>query len=482
MFVGREEQLKDLKALCEKRISSLVTCRGRRRIGKSTLIREFARQIKSCFIHLEGIRPQKGYANETELTAFHDQLSVQTDRELPIPRSWTEAFVQLDKCIRNNQRTVVLIDEISWFGHYDPTFADTVKVCWDNYWKNHDKLIVVLCGSVSSWIKDNIVDNSSFLGRRSLDVIVRELPLAQCVAFWGEKSKRLSAREIVDVLSITGGVPRYLEEINPSLSAAENIKRLCFTPNGILRTDFDDMFKDVITHQRNFSGNVLKTLVDGPKTVTEISKSIGMQKGGRVSDALDRLVEAGLVSDDTGKNPETGKAIAYHRYRLKDNYARFYLKYIDPVKTMIDNGSYAFKSLEALEHWNSVLGLQFENLIVNNYRELIPHLHLQDVLLTSAAPFRKTPVPSRKTRGCQVDLLIQSRRTTCVVEIKRKNEITRSIISEVADKVNAIKRPKDISIKTALVYSGCLAPIVEADGYFDAIIPIESLLGLQTFS
>ena len=480
MFIGREDQLNDLKALCQKKTSSLVTCRGRRRIGKSTLIAEFARQTKARLIRLEGLRPNKDYTNETELTAFHDQLSAQTGRAQPIPKNWTEAFVLLDRCIRERERTVVLLDEISWFGHFDKTFADTVKVCWDNYWKRHDKLIVVLCGSVSSWIRENIVDNSSFLGRRSLDLIVRELPLAHCVAFWGKKATRLATREIIDILSVTGGIPRYLEEINPSLSAAENIKRLCFTPNGILRTDFEDMFNDVITHQRSFADRVLRSLVDGPRTISEISASLSTERGGRVTDTINRLVESGFVAADAGKDPETGKDLARQRYRLKDNYARFFLKYIAPVKTMIDSGRYAFASLDTLENWNTILGLQFENLIVNNYSELIPHLHLGSVLLTSAAPYRKSPVPSRNQKGCQIDLLIQSRRTTYIVEIKRKNEIDRSIITEVDEKAKRLKRNKDISIKTALVYSGSLAPIVEADGYFDAIVPVESLLGLPS--
>lgn len=478
MFIGREDQLNDLKALCQKKTSSLVTCRGRRRIGKSTLIAEFARQAKARLIRLEGLRPSKDYTNETELKAFHDQLAAQTGRAQSVPQNWTEAFVQLDRCIRNTERTIVLLDEISWFGHFDKTFADTIKVCWDNYWKRHDRLIVVLCGSVSSWIRENIVDNGSFLGRRSLDLIVRELPLAQCVAFWGKKADRLATREIIDILSVTGGIPRYLEEINPSLSAAENIKRLCFTPNGILRTDFEDMFNDVITHQRSFADRVLRSLVDGPRTISEISSLLSTERGGRVTDTINRLVESGFVAADAGKDPETGKDLARQRYRLKDNYARFFLKYIDPVKTMIDNGRYAFTSLDTLENWNTILGLQFENLIINNYSELIPHLHLGSVLLTSAAPYRKSPVPSRNQKGCQIDLLIQSRRTTYIVEIKRKSEIDRSIITEVDEKVKRLRRNKDVSIKTALVYSGSLAPIVDADGYFDAIVPVEALLGL----
>lgn len=478
MFFGREDQIRNLEALCAKRVASLVTCRGRRRIGKSTLIEEFARRIGARFIRLEGVRPQPGFGNSHELKAFAEQLAVQTRRAVARLENWTEAFVRLDAAIPRSGRTVVLIDEVSWFGHYDPMFAETVRICWDGYWKKHDNLIVVLCGSVSSWVKDNVVDNASFLGRRSLDVVVRELPIVECVKFWGEKAERTSPREILDVLAVTGGVPRYLEEIDPSASAAENIKRLCFTPNGVLRTDFDDMFADVIEKQPGFTAKVLRTLLDGPRTATEASKALETEKGGRISDAMERLAEAGIVSSDSGKNPETGKDAKERRYRLKDNYARFFLKYIAPVKSMIDDGRYAFQSLDMLENWDAVMGLQFENMVVNNYGELLPFLHLSGALLTSAAPYRKQAVPSKNRKGCQIDLLLQSRRTIYVVEVKRMNEIGRGIIDEVDRKVRCLTRPPNVSIKTALVYDGNLAPVVVADGYFDAIVPFRKLLGL----
>jgi len=311
-----------------------------------------------------------------------------------------------------------------------------------------------------------------------MDIVVKELPLAQCAKFWGRRANRIDTREIVDVLAVTGGVPRYLEEINPSLSAAENIKRLCFTPNGVLREDFDAMFHDVIANQPTFTGKVLRCLVDGPQSTVGIAKKLNLEKSGRVSSAVDRLVEAGIVSPDYGKNPETGASVKERRFRVKDNYSRFYLKYIEPVKAMIDDGRYEFYSLETLEGWDTVMGLQFENLVVNNYGALIPYLHLENVLLISAAPYRKMPVPSLRQKGCQIDLLIQSRRTVYIVEVKRSSEIGRSIIEEVDAKVRCLKPRPNVSIRTALVYDGHLAPIVEADGYFDAIIPFGKLLGL----
>ena len=198
-----------------------------------------------------------------------------------------------------------------------------------------------------------------------------------------------------------------------------------------------------------------------------------------MSAALIRLEEAGLVSSDAGKNPETGEELRELRYRLSDNYARFYLYYIEPLKDIIDRDGYEFTALDTLENIDVFMGLAFENLVVNNFRELIAPLHLSGALLTSASPYsRRGSSKSRGRKGCQIDLLLQTRKALYIVEAKRKREIKRSVIDEVDDKVRAIKRRPGLSIKTALVYEGQLSPLVQADGYFDAIISFSHLIGL----
>ena len=479
MFFGREDVFAKLDSLIGKRVASLVTCRGRRRIGKSTLIERFAKNNGARFIKLEGVRPGKMTSNASELRSFAEQLSLQTDAESSLPDNWLSAFKRLNREISDHELTVVLLDEISWMGHYDDLFADTIKIAWDNMWKKHDRLIVVLCGSVSSWIKEKLVDNASFVGRRSCDLVIRELPLKECVKFWGREVERIDLQEIVDVLSVTGGVPRYLEEIDPRLSASENIRRMAFSRDGVLRNDFDDMFADVITRQPTFTAQILRCLVDGPRSAVEVCRQLKIEKGGRVSDALGRLVEAGFAMSDAGRNPETGGALREVRYRLSDNYCRFYLKYIEPIKDVIDRGEYEFAGLDALENLEAVMGLAFENLVVNNYHALVPFLHLNGTVITSASPYiRKGTAGARGRKGCQVDLLIQTRKALCFVEVKRRKEITRDVIEEVQRKIDAVKRPAGMSAVGALVYCGQLSPVVAADGYFSAIIPVRKLLGV----
>ena len=477
-FFGRTELLQQLQDLWGKRVSSLVTCRGRRRIGKSTLVERFAVQSKARFIKLEGLRSQPGMTKDDELASFASQLAAQTSAEDSPPADWLRAFIRLSKEIRPREKTVVLLDEVSWMAYGDPTFSATLKIAWDNHLKKHDRLILVVCGSVSTWIKENIIESGAFYGRRSLDVVVPELPLCECVKFWGNAAERTAMRDIVDVLSVTGGVPRYLEEINPLLSAKENIRKMCFLPKAPLRTDFDEMFADVITRLPRFSEKVLRCLVDGARSVTEIADALGVGKGGNITNAVAQLEESGMIAADSGKNPETGAEVRECRYRLSDNYSRFYLKYIEPNKDAIDSAMFAFNGLEQFAGWNSMMGLQFENLVVNNRRTLLRLLHMDNVLVQSAAPYRKRGGAKSGSAGCQIDLLVQARMSMCVVEIKRQAHIDRDIIDEVREKCRCLAKPRGVSVHTALVHEGEIAPSIEADGFFDAIIPFRRFLGL----
>jgi len=476
MFYGREDLMDQLMGLWSKRVSSLVTCRGRRRVGKSTLIRHFAEKSHARFIKIEGERPDSMTTRETELTAFAEQLAAQVGCDRTPTPDWLSAFVRLAHEVSDRERTVILLDEVSWMAFGEERFANILRTAWENYLKPHDRLIVVVCGSVSSWIKEEIIDNGSYMGRRSLDVHVPELPLRDCIRFWGRDAERWTVNEIIDVLAVTGGIPRYLEELQTSLSAAENIRRLCFMPNAVLRTDFDEMFRDVITREPKYTARVLRCLVDGRKSVSEIAAMLGVEKSGRITNAIVQLVEAGFAAPDAGRNPETGADIREVRYRLRDNYTRFYLKYVDPVTDMVDRGAYVFAEMSQLDGWDAVLGFQFENLVLNNYRTLLPLLHMERVLVESAAPYRKV---GESGAGLQVDLLLQTKASYVVVEIKRtRQKLGREVIDEVREKCRRLKHPKNVILRTALVHAGELSRTVESDGYFDAIVSASDLLGM----
>ena len=479
LFFGRQDLIAQLDGLWAKRVPSLVTCRGRRRVGKSTLIEEFARRSGAAFVKLDGLRPKNGLTDDDERTFFAAKLESQVRGRIAPPANWYEAFARLGKCIDDRRRTVILLDEISWMAYYSRSFPEVLKSAWDDVFKKHPKLILVLCGSVSHWITKNIIENNAYVGRRSLDMVVPELPLTECVKFWGNRATHTDPREIIDVLSVTGGIPRYLEEINPSLTAEENIRRLCFAPQSLLRMEFDDMFNDVVTAKQNFAARVLRTFVDGPKSGAEVARLLGVGTGGDVTSALSMLGASGFLAEECTRNPETGEPARERRFRLRDNYTRFYLKFIEPYKEVIDEGAFLLSSLSELEGLDTVMGLAFENLVVNNYRDILPLLHLNGALVTAAGPYRRRAAKSARGKpGVQVDLLLQTRRSLWLIEVKRRKEIGREIETEMDRKVSALSRPEGVSSKTALVYDGHLSPLVAADGYFDAIVPFRQLLNL----
>ncbi|MBQ6246950.1 MAG: ATP-binding protein [Kiritimatiellae bacterium] len=474
MFIGREKELELLDALWGRDSGVLVTCRGRRRIGKSTLIEEFAARSAARFLSIEGLAPHKRMTDAVQRRRFCEKVAEYAGRPVEDAANWSLAFAQLDGLLAGDRRTVVLLDEISWMGGWNPDFPGYLKEAWDKRLRKHANLVLVLCGSVSAWIAENILDSTGFVGRNSLDIELRELPLRDAVRIWGPGAERMSTREKLDLLSVVGGVQKYLEEVRPALSVDENVRRMCFLPDGILFRDFDETFNQVFGRKAKLRGRILRELVARPRTVAEVAGADGTPTSGAYSKTLEDLRHAGYVARDEGLNPLTGKSVRKARFRVCDNYVRFYLHYVEPRRKAIERGLFAFSSLEQLQGLQTFFGLQFENLVLNHVGDLFPLLGLDRSLVLSA--FSYVQAATKRLRGCQIDLLVQTQRTLVVVEIKRRLEIGREIIGEVSEKVSRLAHDKSLSVRTALVYDGRLSPGVLADRFFDFVIPAEKLL------
>jgi len=474
MFFGRKEQIDRLLALWRKQVPSLVVCRGRRRIGKSTLIREFAHVSGGRFLKFEGLAPDEHMSNRKQLSSFREQLAAQTGAKVPILTDWSTAFRELDKALSGRGRKVVLFDEVSWMGGFDRSFPAKLKMAWDNQFKERSDLIIFVCGSVSMWIHKNILQSKGFVGRIALDLVVPELPIADCVGFWRGKAARISSREILDVLSVTGGIPRYLEEIDPSLSADENIRRICFTPEGYLFREFNELFNDIVSRSAPNKRAILTALAEGPLSGVELAEKISVERNGHLSEILDELETAGFISKANGINPETGRRSRVDGYRLRDNYTRFFLRYVSGRIPEIASGVYGFVSVDLLPGWNAIMGLQFENLVLNNLSVLLDRMGLRGKLVISAAPYRCV----RKSRGggVQIDLLVQTETTAYVVEVKRKNTLGAELIGELKEKALRLPVRPGVSVRTVLVYDGTLTKELASSDEIDLLIPVTSLM------
>ena len=416
--------------------------------------------------------------NAVQLDAFARQLSEQTGEPYEALHNWFDAFARLDRALSVRAKMVLLLDEISWMGKYDLRFSAELKYAWDNRFAKKPKLIVVLCGSVSSWIDANILKSKGFVGRTALNLVVPELSMRESCEFWkrGSGGAKISAQSIVDVLSVTGGVPKYLERVDSTASADENIARLCCRAGGLLVDEFEEIFSDALEENLPVRKRFLELLANGPMMASELAEESGIPMNGRVSSNLEALEAAGFISKDEGRNPLNGKRSKSPRYRICDNYTRFYLKYIAPHRAYIKKGAYDFVSIEQLPGWSSVLGLQFEALVCNNLVSVMRKLELDRTLLLSAAPYIQGH--TGRMESCQIDLLLQTRHTAYVVEIKRRDVIGEEVVAEVRERIGRLKVKKGVNVVPVLIYSGILTKRVPASGFFARIIAVDELMGL----
>ncbi len=366
-FIGREAEMDRLRGLLSKKSASLIVVRGRRRIGKSRLLAEFGKEMKSFFF--SGNPPVKGVTAQAQRDAFAGQIE---RAGIPGIKSddWGNLFWHLSKHTAKG-RVLIVFDEISWMGGKDPQFLGHLKTAWDMYFSKNPHLIIALCGSVSSWIEKNILSNTGYVGRITIDLVLEELPLHACNSFWHPKEKRIAPYEKFKLLAVTGGVPLYLEQIRPELSAEQNIRDLCFTKGGLLVREFDDIFSDLFSRSKASHKEIIVCLAEGPKELVQICKDLGKVQGGIYSRYLDELVKAGFVKRDFTWNLGSGKERKLSRYRLSDNYLRFYLKYIAPNRSKIEKDGFSDSMLSRLPAWEGIMGLQFENLVIHNRKVLL---------------------------------------------------------------------------------------------------------------
>jgi AAA+ ATPase superfamily predicted ATPase len=468
-FIGRQRELAKLRQLSESRVANLVVMKGRRRIGKTRLAEEFGKEFQTLLF--TGLPPTEGVTAQLQRDNFATQLARQL--HIPTPRSndWNDLFWSLAHYIREG-KILVVFDEISWLGMNDPTFLGKLKTAWDSDFKKNDELLLMLTGSVSSWIETNILSSTGFVGRISLEMTLEELPLFRCNEFWGNERERVSPYEKFKLLAVTGGVPRYLEAIIATQSSEENIRRLCFQKGGLLVKEYQRIFSDLFHKRGSIYNKIVFRLAEGSCEQEEILKTLNMGRGGRLSEYLYELVTAGLISQDQTWHIKTGKIAKSRKYRLKDNYLRFYLKYIAPNLPRIEQDRYEINPAQ----WPAIFGLQFENLVLSNRKSILQKLHIRPHDVVWDNPYFQEG--TKKLQGCQIDYLIQTRdRTLYLCEIKfSMHPVPGEVIQEVERKMNALPLPRGFSIRPILIHINGVSNELRAKEFFSSIIDFSQLL------
>jgi len=472
-FIGRELELKQLNDLLSKKTASLVVVNGRRRIGKSRLIEEFAKN--KTFYHFSGLAPKEGITAEHQRREFMTALSLQANLPEIHADDWSKLFFLLAQKI-NRGRVIVLFDEITWLAHGDEAFLSKLKNAWDMYFKKNTKLIFILCGSISAWIEKNIISSTGYFGRISLHLHLTELPLHRCNQLLNTLGFKRSAQEKLLYLSLTGGVPWYIEQVKFKYSALENIKSLCFEENALLVHEYRHVFHDLFGRRSEVYQKIVEALVAGPLDYDGIAKKIDYSKGSVLTRYLEELKISGYISQYFTWDFKEEELSNLNKYRLSDNFLRFHFRFIAPRLSGIQRGRYAKSEITNLPGWLGLIGLQLENLVLNNRDLILEALSINPAEVIADDPYFQRA--TKRIKGCQIDYLILTKLNTIFVcEIKfSHNPITMNIIKEVQEKIDKLATKRHYAVLPVLIHFNEVKGAVEDSEFFYRIINFSECL------
>jgi AAA+ ATPase superfamily predicted ATPase len=472
-FIGRKQELRNLQELSQQKRPILAVIMGRRRIGKSRLAEEFGKD--KVFLPFSGLAPTAHMSAQDQRNAFARKFAELFKLPPLTFLDWSDAFNHLSERL-TDKPTVILFDEMSWMGFKDHTFIPKLKAWWDLTLQRYPNVFLIFCGSVSTWIEENILNSTAFFGRISLHINLEELSLPECSEFLKQIGFKGSIYDIAKTLSVTGGVPWYLEQISPHKTADENLKDLCFRKDGLLVNEFDRVFNDLFSDRGIIYKAIVRILSNGMRDREQIRQELDYAKSGSLSHHLKALITSGFVSQHYDWSLKTGKLGKRSLYRLSDNYLRFFIKYIEPNLEKIKANGYRELSLGQLVGWESMIGFQVENMLLKNRHLLLQSLDIPPSDVVADNPYIQRPVARQK--GCQIDYLIQtSMNNLFVCEFKfKRREIGFEIIDEVKEKIRRFSRPRGYGVVPVLVHIGGVTESVYNEQYFYRIVDMADIL------
>jgi len=479
-FVGRKRELEKLSDLHKRPVPSLAVIMGRRRIGKSRLIEKFATISKNKLWNFIGIAPQDDMTDQTQRDHFAQQLAIFLNIAPPTFNDWSDAFDHLSLHLQN--KDIVLFDEISWMGNKDSTFIPKLKAWWDNQvaktWGNEEgpSITLVLCGSVSTWIEENILKSTALFGRINLTIELEPLSIVESVQLLTIMGFQGSEYDTYKILAICGGVPWYLEQAGSGFTADAIIKKLCFEKKGLLVSEFDHIFHDLFNGKSKVYKKIIDTLKTGNKTLSEIRTAIKFAPSGTLSTLIEQLTIAGFVKKQQLWSFKTSKSSKQSIYFISDPYMRFYLKVIEPDRARIDAGNFTAPPLSSITYFDTHMGLQIETLLLQNRSLLLESMRIFPDNVINDGPYRQPK--TTKNHGCQVDYLVQTdTKNIFVCEFKfKRHEFGMEIIHEMKKKIKALKVPKGFAVIPVLFHISGVSEPVTMSNYFYRIIDITDFL------
>jgi uncharacterized protein len=397
-IIGREFEKNELIKALESKKSELVAVIGRRRVGKTFLIRQFLeKQLIAEFTGVQNV------TQEVQLFHFMSVLKTMGQNqgmETP-PKTWLEAFALLQETLAKRDKTykqVLFFDELPWLAGKSTEFIAAFDYFW-NAFASKQNIVVVICGSSAAWMNEKIIKNKGGLHNRITRLIkIKPFNLAETQQFLLHNGIDYPQYQILQLYMAIGGIPLYLELLDKSKSVTQNLNDLCLMSSGFLHDEYDRLIPSLFSNHQAHS-LIIQALVKKRKGLTreELLAETKFQNGGNFTKYLEELIQSDFIDfyKPFGKNKKNAL------FRLTDMYCFFYFSYILPNK---GNKTPDFGADSQSQSFKSWAGYTFENVCMNHIFQIKTALGIAGVSTVTSSFWAK---PKDCFDGTQIDLLIE---------------------------------------------------------------------------
>lgn len=435
MIIGREKEQRELLELLTKEEPQFCAVYGRRRVGKTYLVRETF-HYSFCFQHT-GIA--KGTLRE-QLTAFRNSLMA-AGLKCAIPKSWLEAFEQLKMLISHAPagKKVLFIDELPWMDTPRGNLIGALENFW-NGWataRPEKDIVLIVCGSATSWISRKLLkDKGGLRGRLTSRIKIVPFTLRECELFAKNAGLALGRTDVLELYMALGGIPYYWSFLKKGLSVAQNIDELFFSDTSPLRDEFEALYAVLFKRPENYL-KVVRCMGEGRKagmTREEILSASKLSDGGTFSTIMAELEECGFVRRFASADSTEANGM----YQLIDNYTLFYFLCIK--KNAFSDEHFWQHTCTSASH-NTWKGLAFERVCLQHIPQIKAALGISGVQTNVCSWFARG---TSSRRGAQIDLVMQrADGITDICEMKQSANvftIEHSYAMELQNKIDAYRQ------------------------------------------
>jgi hypothetical protein len=443
---------------------------GRRRIGKSALVAQFllGKPDAFSFEALEDDNTAVQLSHFTRRLARHLSEPLLDDTEF---KDWDRAFDYFTRNVlvprKDGTKYIIFLDELQWMAVGKSALVGLLKYYWDNHWKQRP-VMLILCGSVSSFMIRNVLRSKALYGRTTLEINLKGLQPAEAYKLLGGKR---SVEEVLKYLLVFGAVPKYLEQVDVHKSFNENMNSICFSKNGSMSNEADKIFHSQFRKPDTYF-RIIKLLANNLYSSKDISRIAEIKSGGGLTSYIDNLINADLVIPYTPFDKGPGAKSV--KYAMGDEFLHFYLKYMKPNMRLIEQ-SRSLKIFETVTQsgFESWLGFAFERFCHKHAGSIAQIMGFADEVIQVGPLFGKSD------ERLQIDLIYKrTDKVVVVCEIKYSvNEITTAVIPEMQRKCGYLKIPRGFTIQKALISLYGPDKALAESRYFDHSVTIKDLFG-----